>query len=96
MPPVAASVCEYGVLTVPLGRLGALVMSIGEAMASVNDLLAVPEALSLTCTVKLELPELLGVPLMTPDAGLNKRPFGSAPEVTVQVYCGVPPIATSD
>ena len=93
---MAAKVCEYEVLTVPLGKPGAVVMSSGEATASVNDLLAVPEALSFTCTVKLELPELVGVPLMTPDAAFNKRPFGSEPEVIVQVYCGVPPTATRD
>jgi hypothetical protein len=39
---------------------------------------------SWTRTVKLNVPEAVGVPLIAPDAAFNETPFGSAPEVTIQ------------
>ena len=49
---------------------------------------------SVTCTVKLELPVLLGVPAMAPlDERL--RPDGNEPAVIVHRYGGVPPEAES-
>jgi hypothetical protein len=63
-------------------------------MTRVNALVALPDALSVTCTVKLELPELVGVPLMTPVAAFKVRGVGNEPTVITQVYPGVPPTAT--
>ena len=94
MPPAAASVCEYALLTVPLGKPGAVVMVSADAIASVNDFVAKPEALSSTRTVKPEFPELAGVPLMTPVAGFSVRPLGNDPRVMDHVYGEVPPTAT--
>ncbi len=76
----------YATSTVPLGKAGAVVMvgpaTIVRDMASV----AVPFALSVTCTVKLEVPRAaaIGVPLSTP-AELNERPAGGDPPITDQV-----------
>ena len=59
-----------------------------------NALVAVPLALSATCTVKLLVPAAVGVPLMTP-ALLKLKPAGSVPELTDQVYGVVPPLAAN-
>jgi hypothetical protein len=50
---------------------------------------------SVTCTVKLEGPALVGVPLIVPPL-LKLRPAGNAPEVTVHEYGVVPPVAVSE
>ena len=49
--------------------------------------------LSATRTVKVELPAVVGVPLMTP-AGDRASPAGKAPAVTDQAY-GVTPFAAA-
>jgi hypothetical protein len=46
---------------------------------------------SVTWTVKLEVPEDVGFPEMTPLA-LSDRPFGSDPLAIDQVYGEVPPL----
>ena len=40
--------------------------------------------LSVTCTVKLELPEVVGVPEITPEL-LSDKPAGSVPALIVKV-----------
>ena len=50
---------------------------------------------SLTCTVKLWVPWLVGVPVMAPEE-LRVRPAGKLPEVIDQVYGGTPPEAASE
>ena len=45
---------------------------------------------SATVTVNAPGPPV-GVPAMAPVEGFSARPAGSAPEVTLQVYGGVPP-----
>jgi len=40
---------------------------------------------SVTCIVKLEVPDALGVPVIAPDAALRLSPAGSEPEVSDQV-----------
>ncbi len=52
------------------------------------------ELLSATCTVKLAVPDVEGVPLMVP-AVASVSPAGSAPAVMVHVYPPVPPAAVS-
>ena len=49
-------------------------------------------ALSETCTAKLKLPAAVGVPEIAP-ALLSERPPGSFPDLTVQEYGAVPPVA---
>ena len=49
---------------------------------------------SVACTVKLEVPTVVGVPLSTP-AVLSESPAGSVPEASDQKYGCVPPAAAS-
>jgi hypothetical protein len=52
--------------------------------------------LSVTSTVKLDVPVVVGIPLMIPVAALNKRPAGKVPPMSRQfVYGGTPPLAVS-
>src|SRR5580704_17159468 len=52
--------------------------------------------LSLTVTLKLEVPATVGVPLITPLEAFSDKPAGSVPVLTVQLlYGGVPPVACS-
>ncbi len=51
--------------------------------------------LSVTVTVKLEVPLAVGVPEMMPVDGDRLRPAGRVPEVIDQVYGDVPPLACS-
>ena len=46
---------------------------------------------SVTFTVILEIPGVVGVPLMVQPRGVSVNPFGSAPAI-VQVYGVVPPV----
>ncbi len=55
--------------------------------------LGLPE--SVTWTVKLKVPAVVGVPAMTPVLALRVSPEGSAPLTTDQVYGEVPPDAES-
>jgi hypothetical protein len=54
--------------------------------------LAVGVAESVTWTVKLEVPDVVGVPESTPEV-LKLRPAGREPTVTDQEYGGIPPLA---
>ena len=50
---------------------------------------------SVTVTVKAEVPDVVGTPLICPVAAFKVRPVGKAPAVTLQVYGVVPPLACS-
>jgi hypothetical protein len=50
---------------------------------------------SVAVTVKAEVPEVVGTPLICPVAAFKVRPAGKTPTVTLQVYGGVPPLAWS-
>ncbi len=63
-----------------------------ETTVRLNGWLAVTELLSLTWTVKLDVPVETGVPLIRPP-GFRLKPLGGAPEMMVNVYGGVPPNA---
>ena len=51
------------------------------------------ELASVTCTVKLLVPEAVGVPEITPVLLFRVKPFGNEPAVTVKVLAPVPPVA---
>ena len=76
----------YATPTVPFGNTDA-VLTVGPAM-TVMDMVwvAVPLRLSVTLTVKLEVPRAaaVGAPLSTPPAP-NESPAGKDPPVTAQV-----------
>ncbi len=69
--------------------------SVGAFTLIVVDRAAVAEAASVTRTVKLLVPIVVGVPEITPVSGASDRPAGSAPEVMDHVYGVAPPVATS-
>ena len=50
-----------------------------DAITTVNGLLAMLEALSLTCTVKVKLAELVGVPDSVPLVAFSVVPAGDDP-----------------
>jgi hypothetical protein len=56
-------------------------------------LVAVLLALSVTITVKLKVPAVVGVPEIIPVDVPSVRPFGRAPAVIDQVYGSKPPVA---
>jgi hypothetical protein len=94
VPPVAASVLLYAVPTVPAVS-GLAVEIVGAAAALIvkeNDF--VDEALfpPVTRTVKVEVPAVVGVPLIAPPVD-RERPAGRDPEETDQLYGVVPPLA---
>lgn len=65
----------------------------GELTVIVMLALAVRFWESVTSRVTVEAPAVVGVPLMTPKVSDN--PAGSEPEVMLQVYGGVPPVAAN-
>src|SRR3989304_3409264 len=56
---------------------------------------AVAPFASVTCTVKFDVPAVVGVPLITPVAVLRASPVGSGPTDTAQLYGVLPPAATT-
>jgi hypothetical protein len=71
---------------VPVVPPGSVVVVIAreELTVSVRARVAVRELPSAACTVKVELPAAVGVPLMSP-ALLRFNPAGRAPEASVHV-----------
>ena len=51
--------------------------------------------LSVTRTVKFDVPYAVGVPEIVPDELPRERPAGSEPEITDQLYGVTPPVATT-
>ena len=80
MPPVAVNVWEYDVLVVPAGNGELVVMDGAGFMVSASALFAVWDPVSVTSTVKLDVPAADGVPLITPVLD-NVRPVGNVPDV---------------
>jgi hypothetical protein len=58
----------------------------------INGWLAVPAAPSVTLAVKLKVPDIVGVPEMTPD-GARLTPGGGLPLIVLQVKGGLSPVA---
>ena len=98
MPLLAARVVEYATFTCPAGT-ELVVICTGDGAApttSVNDLVAVCAVgvvESVTFAVKLNEPAAVGVPETTPVVALRLNPAGSAPELMLQLYGVVPPVA---
>ena len=67
------------------------------AIVRVNDLVAVcavGAVESVTLAVKLNDPAVVGVPEIVPLAAASVRPAGNAPELMLQLYGVVPPLAS--
>ena len=86
VPPVACSVAEYAVPTVPPDREEVETESVGEAAATAmpNDFVAVRRSESATSAVKGDVPEAVGVPEITPDDAFSVSPAGSDPLLVLQ------------
>jgi hypothetical protein len=50
---------------------------------------------SVACTLKAEVPDEVGVPVIAPVEAFRLNPGGSAPELTFQEYGVVPPAAAT-
>ena len=66
----------------------------GAETERLNTWVAVDATLSVTCTVKVEVPAVGRVPEIVPEPD-KVKPAGKAPEITDQEYGGVPPAAAS-
>ena len=65
-----------------------------EPIVRLNGAVVENPALSVTCTVNVAVPSVVGVPATTP-ALLNWRPLGHAPAVSAHVYGSVPFVASN-
>jgi hypothetical protein len=66
----------------------------GASVRRVRDLLAVccGDEESATCTVKLEVPALVAVPVIAPELEPSDSPAGKEPELMEKVNGAVPPV----
>jgi hypothetical protein len=84
-PPVALKAVEYAVKVRPCGSAAAVAIVSAELTLIWKLLLAVCAGVPpVTWTLKLKVPDVVGVPLMRPDAA-KAKPGGRLPEVTDQV-----------
>ena len=88
--PVAVSVWLYAVSSTPSGKVVVVISgAIAElVMVILNALLLFP-ALLVAFTVKVDVPTVVGVPLITP-ADDSVKPVGSVPLANVHVIGAVP------
>jgi hypothetical protein len=95
-PPTAAKVWLYATPIWPFGRLVVVIVSTGGAMTIDSAFVAVSAGawLSVTRTVKLEVPAVVGVPLITPPEE-SDNPAGSEPLASDQLYGVTPPLAAN-
>jgi hypothetical protein len=98
VPPDAASVDEYAVPTIPLGNESVVIFSVGALLLMLMEsgwvAFCTGEEESVTCTVKLDWPTAVGVPLIVPFV-FKLKPTGNVPEVNAHEYGVVPPEAVS-
>src|SRR5579859_1923462 len=94
-PPAAFNVCEYAVWIVAGGSTDPVMMAKPEPTTSVNCWVARFAALSVTSTVNVKVPLVMGVPESCPLDGFKLMPPGGEPELTSHWYGLVPPTAVS-
>lgn len=82
-------------LTCPPGTEVVVIASVDAPTVILSPLLPLLLLASITCTVKEELPDVVGVPEIVPVDAVRLNPAGSEPDVTLQVYGVVPPDAAS-
>ena len=87
-------------VTIPFPAcVGLTLASVGAGAREVtmlSALLAVCPTPSVTLTVKFAVPVAVGAPLSAPVALFRVTPAGSAPEITLQEYGAVPPVAVKE
>lgn len=79
----------------PSGSGDGVVIVIGGFIVKVTPLLPKAVFTSVACSMKLNTPALVGVPLTSPVVTSSVRPSGSAPPVTDQRKGGTPPDAVA-
>ena len=93
VPPIRATTVEYVIPTVPPASVVVLIVSRGATTIDSPGDNAVDPTLSVTRTIKLKVPSVVGVPLMTPVPAVRFNPAGIAPDTTVHANGVVPPVA---
>jgi hypothetical protein len=95
VPPVAATVAEYGTVAIPSGSEDVPITRGAGVTVKVRFAVAVcagePESVAWN-TRGVALTAGVGVPLIRPDDALRVRPAGKVPEVNCQVTAPVPPV----
>lgn len=79
--------------TVPFGNDDGLNVIVGQSTVIEYAWLPVHSLSSVAVTVKLNIPDAVGVPEISPVDKLRFKPPGSEPVVTAKVYGLVPPLA---
>src|SRR3972149_4405203 len=94
LPPLLARVWLYARFTVPSDSDA--VVTAGYALTvMLSAFVAMALLSSVTCTVKLDTPAVVGMPLISPVALLSVSPAGSVPTVSAHTYGVFPPAAVS-
>lgn len=93
-PPVACNFWLYVVFTVPDGRDVVVIFSRAE-IVMLRTFVLMALLASLTSTVKVDVPTVLGEPDITPVDPAKDNPHGKLPAVIDHEYVGVPPVARS-
>ena len=76
MPPEAASVALYAIFCVPLANEVVVIEGVAPTVR-LSALVAASEWASVTCTVKLAVPVVVGVPEIVPVLGASVSPAGN-------------------
>jgi hypothetical protein len=95
VPPTAPSMNEYAVPTMPAGSGDVDVIVSFATIMMLRFAVAVLLSASVTFTVKLELPAVVGVPDITPVLEFSDNPAGNVPLLMLHVYGVTPPVAAS-
>jgi hypothetical protein len=93
VPPIALSPCEYATPTVPAGNDDVVILKGGVLIRIDSAAVVDAAALSVTFTMKFDVPAVVGGPEIVLPVRFN--PAGSVPFETDQMYGGVPPVALS-
>ena len=92
MPPLPTSVAEYAAPVVPCGSVAGANVIVAQSIVSEYASVPVQPLASVACAVKLDVPGVVGVPLIAPLVP-SDNPAGSAPAIFVNEYGAVPPLA---
>ena len=97
VPPVATSAELYGTPTcaVPAGQASMTVGGFTVILQLISLILDLRPEESMISTVKLNVPAVVGVPVMAPVVAFSVKPGGRLPARIEKVYGGTPPVTTT-
>ena len=84
VPPVALTVCEYAVPTLPLGRVAGFT-AIAGLMVTAYACEPVAPKPSVAVMVKFDVAAVVGVPVIAPVAAFSDKPAGRLPPDTLNM-----------